>query len=73
MQLIRRLHLVSSRSHFPGGAIVQGGRIKALLVQEAELAIRQKTGCITLDLLDQKASTVVFGLPAEEEAHEAPS
>ena len=47
------------------------GRITTLLAQAAELAIRQKTECINLDLLDQAASAGIFRMPAEEEADDA--
>ena len=47
------------------------GRITTLLAQAAELAIRQKTECISLDLLDQAASAGIFRIPVEEEADDA--
>lgn len=47
------------------------GRITTLLAQAAELAIRQKTECINLDLLDQAASAGIFRLPLEEETDDA--
>ena len=43
------------------------GRITTVLAQAAELAIRQKTECITLALLDQAASAGIFRISAEEE------
>ena len=43
------------------------GRITTLLAQAAELAIRQKTECISLDLLDQAASAGIFRILVEEE------
>ncbi len=47
------------------------GRITTLLAQAAELAIRQKTKCINLDLLDQTASAGIFRIPVEEVADDA--
>ena len=47
------------------------GRITTLLAQAAELAIRQKTECISLDLLDQAASAGIFRIPVEEESDDA--
>ena len=47
------------------------GRITTLLAQAAELAIRHKTECISLDLLDQAASAGIFRIPVEEEADDA--
>ena len=47
------------------------GRITTLLAQAAELAIRQKTECISLDLLDEAASAGIFRFPVEEEADDA--
>ena len=46
-------------------------RITTLLAQAAELAIRRKTACISLDLLDQAASAGIFRIPVEEEAEDA--
>ena len=47
------------------------GRITTLLAQAAELAIRWKTECISLDLLEQAASAGIFRIPLEEEADDA--
>ena len=47
------------------------GRITTLLAQAAELAIRKKTECISLDLLDQAASAGIFRIPVEEETDDA--
>ena len=47
------------------------GRITRLLAQAAELAIRKKTECISLDLLDQAASAGIFRIPVEEETDDA--
>lgn len=47
------------------------GRMTTLLAQAAELAIRQKTECISLDLLDKAASAGIFRIPVEEEADDA--
>jgi hypothetical protein len=46
------------------------GKVTTLLVQAAELAIRQRTQCITLDLIEQAASSGIYkylpvGLEAE--------
>lgn len=46
------------------------GKVTTLLVQAAELAIRQKTECITLDLIEQAAASGIYkylpvGLEAE--------
>jgi len=46
------------------------GKVTSLLVQAAELAIRQRTGCITLDLIEQAPASGVYkylpvGLEAE--------
>lgn len=46
------------------------GKVTTLLVQAAELAIRQKTECITLDLIEQAAASGIYkylpvGLDAE--------
>ena len=35
------------------------------------LAIRQKTECISLDLLDQATSAGIFRIPVEEETNDA--
>ena len=43
------------------------GRITTLLAQAAELAIRQKTESISLDLLVEAASAGIFKIPAELE------
>jgi hypothetical protein len=37
----------------------------------AELAIRHKTECITLDLLEQAASAGIFRIPVEEETDDS--
>jgi hypothetical protein len=47
------------------------GRITTVLAQAAELAIRQKTECITLALLDQAASAGIFRISADEETDDA--
>ena len=47
------------------------GRITTLLAQAAELAIRKKTECISLDMLDQAASAGIFRIPVEEAADDA--
>jgi hypothetical protein len=47
------------------------GRITTLLAQAAELAIRHKAECISLDLIDQAASAGIFRIPVEEEADDA--
>ena len=47
------------------------GRITTLLAQAAELAIRRKTECTSLELLEQAASTGIFRIPLEEEAEDA--
>ena len=47
------------------------GRMTTLLAQAAELAIRQKTECISLALLDQAASAGIFRIPMEEETDDA--
>ena len=47
------------------------GWITTLLAQAAELAIRRKTECINLGLLDQAASAGIFRHPVEDEADEA--
>lgn len=43
------------------------GRITTLLAQSAELAIRQKTETISIDLLEQAACAGIFKLPAQHE------
>lgn len=43
------------------------GRITTLLAQFAELAIRQKTETISIDLLEQAASAGIYKLPAQLE------
>ena len=43
------------------------GKITSLLVQAAELAIRQKTESISLDLLIDAAAAGMFKIPAEQE------
>jgi hypothetical protein len=53
---------------FSGGLT---GRITSLLVQAAELAIREKTESISLALLDRAAAAGIFKLPAEQEPDEA--
>ena len=47
------------------------GKITSLLAQAAELAIRQKTECINLDLLIDAAAAGVFKIPAEQEIDDA--
>ncbi len=37
------------------------GKVTTLLVQAAELAIRQRTECITLDLIEQAAKILAIG------------
>lgn len=46
------------------------GKITTLLTQAAELAIRQKTECITAELLDQAANAGVYKLAARAEVAE---
>jgi len=53
---------------FSGGLT---GRMTTLLAQAAELAIRERTESISLELLDRAARAGVFKLPAEEEPDEA--
>ena len=48
-----------------GGGLT--GRITTLLAQAAELAIRQKTESISLDLLIEAAAAGVFKVPADPE------
>ena len=43
------------------------GKITSLLIQAAELAIRQKTESISLDLLIDAAAAGLFKIPAERE------
>ncbi len=43
------------------------GRITTLLAQSAELAIRQKTETISIDLLEQAACAGIYKLPAQQE------
>ena len=47
------------------------GKITTLLAQAAELAIRQKTESISLDLLIEAAAAGIFKFPAEQEIDEA--
>ena len=47
------------------------GKITTLLAQAAELAIRQKTESISLDLLMDAAAAGIFKLPAEQEIDDA--
>ena len=47
------------------------GRITTLLAQAAELAIRQGTESIDLELLDQAAAAGIFKIPTEEDADAA--
>ena len=47
------------------------GKIATLLAQAAELAIRQKTESISLDLLMEAAAAGIFKLPAEQEVDDA--
>ena len=47
------------------------GKITTLLAQAAELAIRQKTESISLDLLIDAAAAGVFKVPAEQEIDDA--
>ena len=47
------------------------GRIAGLMAQAAELAIRQGTESISLDLLDQAAAAGIFKIPARKETDEA--
>ena len=46
-------------------------RITTLLAQAAELAIRQKTEYISLNLLDQAASAGILRIPVDEETDDA--
>jgi len=52
---------------FSGGLT---GRITTLLAQAAELAIREKAECITLERLERAAGAGIFKLPVEEEPYE---
>ena len=47
------------------------GKITALLAQAAELAIRQKTESISLNLLIKAAEAGIFKFPAEQEIDDA--
>ena len=47
------------------------GKITTLLAQAAELAIRQKTDSISLDLLIKAAEAGNFKFPAEQEVDDA--
>lgn len=47
------------------------GRITTLLAQAAELAILERTECISLALLERAADAGIYKLPAQEEAEEA--
>ena len=47
------------------------GRIAGLMAQVAELAIRQGTESISLDLLDQAAAAGIFKIPVKMETDEA--
>ena len=47
------------------------GKITTLLAQATELAIRQKTESISLDLLKDAAAAGIFKLPAEQEVDDA--
>ena len=47
------------------------GKITTLLAQAAELAIRQKTDSISLDLLVKAAVAGIFSFPAEQEINDA--
>ena len=47
------------------------GRIAGLMAQAAELAIRQGTESISLDLLDQAAAAGIFKIPVKMETDEA--
>ena len=47
------------------------GKITTLLAQAAELAIRQKTESISLDLLIEAAAAGIFKLSAEQEIDDA--
>ena len=49
------------------------GKITSLLAQAAELAIRQKTESISLDLLIDAASAGIFKMPAELEIDDVPA
>jgi hypothetical protein len=53
---------------FSGGLT---GRITTLLAQAAELAIREKTESISLELLERAAGAGIFKLPAQHEPDEA--
>lgn len=45
-------------------------RMTTLLAQAAELAIREKTECISLALLERAADAGIYRLPVHEEAQE---
>jgi len=60
--------MVQKLMAFSGGLT---GRIISLLVQAAELAIREKTESISLALFDRAAAAGIFRLPAEQEPDEA--
>ena len=60
--------MIQKLTAYSGGLAV---RITTLLTDAAEPAIRQKTECINLNLLDQAASAVIFRIPAEEETDDA--
>ena len=47
------------------------GKITALLAQAAELAIRQKTESISLELLIEVSAAGIFKFPAEQEIDDA--
>ena len=47
------------------------GKITTLLAQAAEVAIRQRTESISLDLLIDAAAAGVFLIPAEQEVESA--
>jgi hypothetical protein len=49
------------------------GKITSLLAEAAELAIRQKTESISLDLLIDAAAAGIFKMPAEQEIDDAPA
>ena len=46
------------------------GRMTTLLAQAAELAIREKSECISLALLERAADAGIYKLPVHEEAQE---
>lgn len=53
---------------FSGGLT---GRITTLLAQAAELAIREETESISLELLERAAAAGIFNLLAQQEPDEA--